>query len=360
MSAELPRPPETPDPAAATVDPIIAAAIRNEVKVRKDLTATHREVEFVVAKRHVHDVDLATYVMALCQRYPREYLERWCTDGRMTVDGIPARADQAVTTGQRVLLLVPLPPPDPTYQVPPLELLWHDEHLACANKATGHLAHQAGRIMTGTLLNQLQDYHMARGGLAADVRLVNRIDRDTSGIILASFSHPAHVALSQAMAYHRFSKEYLAICHGVPAEAHGHWRDPIGLPRPQSTLRCIRPDGQPSHTEYHVEASDPGGRFALLRILLHTGRQHQIRIHASHHGHPLIGDWCYGLPCAELPGQALHAAVLEFPHPTTGERIRVEAPLRDSLAALWRHLCAGGTPTPRELTDDQRSKLAKG
>ena len=342
------------------IDPVIGAAIRNEVKVRKELTGTHRHVEFTVAKRHILDVDLATYVMALCQRYPREYLERWCADGRVTVDGQHAAADQRLATGQRVILHIPLPPPDPTYTVPPLELLWHDEHCACANKATGHLAHQAGRIMTGTLLNQLQDRQLAAGGQAADVRLVNRIDRDTSGILLASFSHAAHVALSQAMADKLFHKEYLAICHGVPVESHGHWREPIGVPREGSSLRCVRDDGLPSHTTYTVEATDPDQRFALLRIILHTGRQHQIRVHASHHGHPLVGDWCYGQPCEELPGQALHAAVLGFPHPVTGANIRVEAPLRDSLAKMWAALGAGATPTPRELTEDQRSKLANG
>ena len=95
-----------------------------------------------------------------------------------------------------------------------------------------------------------------------------------------------------------------------------------------------------------------------MRLRLHTGRQHQIRVHAAHAGHPLVGDWCYGSPCAELPGQALHAARLTFAHPLSPSTVDVHAPLRDALARLWQQLSSGTPPTPRELTDEQRSKLA--
>jgi hypothetical protein len=120
----------------------------------------------------------------------------------------------------------------------------------------------------------------------------------------------------------------------------------------------IDASGKPSHTDYAVLETAPGG-YSLLQVLLRTGRQHQIRIHAAHNGHPLVGDWVYGPACQELRGQALHAAVLAFPDPRSGKQLTVEAPLPGAIGALWEHLKAGGTVTPRELDDDERSRLGQ-
>jgi 23S rRNA pseudouridine1911/1915/1917 synthase len=192
------------------------------------------------------------------------------------------------------------------------------------------------------------------------VRLVNRIDRDTSGLMLASLDLASHLALAEALDTRAIRKEYRAICHGVPDPASGSWLDPILEAGAESIAMRIDPAGKASHTDYEVIEAAPGGRYALLRVLLHTGRQHQIRIHAAHHGHPLVGDWVYGTGCVELPGQALHAALLEFPHPGHGRRLRVEAPLPPEWAALWRGLAAGGDVTSVPLSEEQRAKLGLG
>ena len=342
----------------APLDPAVAAIhalIRNEVKVRKELTATYRLVEFTVGKRHVTDVDLASYVQALFPRYELDFINRWCVQGNCSVDGVVARGDQGLRTGQQVVLHVPLPPPDPTYVIPPLSFVYNDEDLAIVDKPPGHLAHQAGAIMTGTLLNQLQDWALANGRDPREVRLVNRIDRDTSGIVLVSWNLTAHVALSHSVEGRRLHKEYLALCHGCPQPADGDWREPMGPGDPASIAHVVRPDGKDCHTEYHVVESV--GAYSLLRIVLHTGRQHQIRVHASHHGSPLIGDWVYGQPCAEVPGQALHAAVLSGHHPITGVAMRWEAPLPALFSTLWSHLRTGGQLTPSEHNPAQRLKL---
>ena len=347
--------PVTPAPRSPLPNPARDALIRNEVKVSKVLTQTHRRVEFTVGKRLLDGITLAEYIRALCPRYELEFVNRWCAQGHCTIDGQPCRGDQGLSTGQAVLLLVPLPPTAPDYVVPPLEFLWRDQHLAIANKPPGHLAHQAGQIMNGTLMNQLQDWALAHGGDPGQVRLVNRIDRDTSGIVLVSWHLAAHVALSRALEGRALRKEYLAICHGCPEPMDGSWLDPLGPGDPASIAHIVRSDGKPSHTEYHVIATV--GRFSLLRLVLHTGRQHQIRVHASHHGCPLVGDWVYGEPCAELPGQALHAAVLAGAHPVTQEAMRWEAPLPQLFADLWTRIQAGGSPTRTELNPAQRSKL---
>ena len=336
-------------------DPDRDALIRNEVKVAKNLTQIHRRVEFTVGKRHVDGIDLAHYVRAVMPRYELDFIHRWCAQGHCTVDGLPCTGAQAVSTGQHVLLLVPLPPVDPGYIVPPLEFIWRDAHLAIVNKPPGHLAHQAGAIMNGTLLNQLQDWVLERGGDPSQVRLVNRIDRDTSGIVLVSWHIDSHVALSQAVEGRKLHKEYLAICSGCPEPLDGAWLDPLGPGDPRSIAHVVRSDGKASNTEYHVVETD--GRYSLLRLVLHTGRQHQIRVHASHHRCPLVGDWVYGEPCAELPGQALHAAVLAGAHPITGEAMRWEAPLPTVFLELWSQLKAGGRTTSIPLNPAQASKL---
>ena len=349
----LPRPALPPDILARD------ALIRNEVKVSKVLTSEHRAVVFTVQKRYVEVTDLANYVRAICPRYELEFVHRWCAQGCCTVDGVIARGDQALATGQKVVLLVPLPPPDPTYVVPPLDFVWCDEHLAIVNKPPGHLAHQAGAIMTGTLLNQLQDWALAHGRDPREVRLVNRIDRDTSGIVLVSWRLEAHVVLSRALETRALHKEYWALCAGCPEPLSGDWRDPIGPGDPRSIAHVVRADGKASHTEYHVldSVSGPAGHYSLLRLVLHTGRQHQIRIHASHHGCPLIGDWVYGSPCRELSGQALHAAALAGAHPVTAAAMHWQAPLPTVFSDLWQHLKAGGAPTPCALNPVQAGKL---
>jgi 23S rRNA pseudouridine1911/1915/1917 synthase len=243
-------------------------------------------------------------------------------------------------------------------------VLYHDQWLLVADKPSGQLAHQAGRTMTGTLLNQVQDWFASHGGDPSQVRLVNRIDRDTSGIVLISLAAQAHVALSAAMEARDLHKEYRALCHGVPEPAAGSWLDPIGEGPGASIARVVRADGQPCHTDYQLlEALPALGRergFALLKVTLHSGRQHQIRVHAAHHGHALVGDWVYGQPCLELPGQALHAAVLEFPHPIDRRTVRVEAPLPAALGGLWARLRAGAGVTACALSEEQRSKLSAG
>ncbi len=344
-----------------------SALIRNEVIVTRQLTNEHRLIRFAVGKRWGLTRSVADYLRAIQPRYEPELIARWCAGGHVTVDGVAATYEQLIKTGQIVELRAALPPADPTFRVPPLTLLYEDEFLAVAAKNPGQLAHQAGKIMTGTLLNQLQDRIIARGGDANDVRLVNRIDRDTSGLVLISYRLDVHVTLSDALSVRGLGdrgihKEYQALAHGVPTPAAGHWLEPLGPDDRPTVRRIVRADGQACDTEYQVEESTPAdvagaSAFSRLRLTLHSGRQHQIRVHAAHHGCPLIGDWVYGSPCAELPGQALHAAVLAFTHPITGDALRVEAPLPTAFTALWARLRAGGTPTTLALNATQRSKL---
>ncbi len=344
-------------------------AIRNEVPVVRQLTGSHRLLRFTVGRNHLARSPkpwrLDRYLHALMPTISRSLIQRWIGRGCATIDGVAGEVDQRLRPGQQVELIAPLPErAEEEAAAQALSVLYHDQWLLVADKPPGQLAHQAGRTMTGTLLNQVQDWRAAAGGDPREVRLVNRIDRDTSGIVLFSLEVQAHVALSAAMEARDLHKEYRALCHGVPAPAAGSWLDPIGEGAGASIARMVRADGQPCHTDFQVleaRAADAGAPgYALLAVTLHTGRQHQIRVHAAHHGHALVGDWVYGQPCLELPGQALHAAVLEFPHPLDRRTVRVEAPLPGHLGGLWSRLLAGAAVTSCALSEEQRSKLAAG
>ena len=198
-------------------------------------------------------------------------------------------------------------------------------------------------------MNDIHDWCEENGYDPSEARLVNRIDRDTSGIVLCSLNREVHRALSISLQSHDLHKEYRAICIGTPEE-HGHWRDPIAAGSDATIARAIDPSGQESHTEFWVAERSDHDKYALLQIKLHTGRQHQIRIHAAHNGFPLVGDWVYGSACAELGGQALHAAKLIFPSPFNDNAICVEAPLPQRLAKLWQHLVNGPDLSELELS----------
>jgi 23S rRNA pseudouridine1911/1915/1917 synthase len=337
-------------------DSAVHALIRNEIKVERRIEGGERIVRFHTGRRHGLGWFLPRYLLAIGPRWPAELLELWCSDGRCTVDGQVVGPHWQVVPGRLVELRLTVPP-EQTAAPAPLALLWHDRELALASKPTGQLAHPAGKQMSGTLLNQLQDWAAAQGIDPNEVRLLNRIDRETSGLVIATLALPAHQRLAEQLDAGAIRKTYRAICRGVPEPRAGTWDAPLGPLGPHTIRRGVLPDGQASRTGYTVEEVAAGGAWAVLRLDLHTGRQHQIRVHAMHHGHPLLGDWVYGEPVAELPGQALHAWRLELAHPSTGAPITVEAPFPPQLAALWAHLAAGGSPTPIPLSADQRSKL---
>ena len=338
----------------------IGEMIRNESRITKELTATHRRIAVLVGPHAGVGWRADKFLAAALVTLSRSLIRSWFDQGYARINGKVIKASQKVRAGDRLLLVCPLPPNPEQYaaEPPPLQILYDRDGILAVNKPPGQLAHQAGRVLTGTLLNQLQDLMEQRGGDPSQARLVNRIDRDTSGIVLCTLDEEVNRALSIALQDGAFSKRYRAICLGVPEPEHGDWRQSIrDDPTGRSIARQVHPLGQVCHTEYRVLERAPGDRYALLDIDLHTGRQHQIRVHAAANGHPLVGDWTYGPACVELAGQALHAAELTFPHPHTGEPVTITAPLTDALAELWGHLRSGDDLTTRPLTADECRKL---
>ena len=276
----------------------------------------------------------------------RATLQRWIDEGRVTVDGVQVSGKHKARAGQAVEIR-PAPPPisDAKPEAIPLEILFEDAYLIVVNKPAGLVVHPAPGHDGGTLVNAI--LHHTQVELGADPRrpgVVHRLDKDTSGIMVVARTDAAREGLSALFAAHRMERVYEAICLGkVPAEITFdtlHGRHPVDRKRFSSKVKL----GKRAVT--HVKRVRELHGATLVRCQLETGRTHQIRVHLADHGFPLLGDAVYGRTpkdsllreaSEELGRQALHARVLGFVHPITGETLRFEVePPADFLRALAR------------------------
>ena len=214
----------------------------------------------------------------------------------------------------------------------PLDIVHEDDDLIVLNKAAGVPVHPGPGHFSDTLGNFLVDYY-EKTGQEADFHPVHRLDRGTSGLLVAAKHPHAQEVLKNQLHTEDFRRVYLAVCEGLPDPPAGVIDAPLG-PRPGSLMeQMVRPDGRPARTKYGV-LRRWGGR-ALVSLELETGRTHQIRVHMAHIGHPLTGDFLYGVEDRLLiPRPALHSAQLSILHPITGERLEFSAPLPEDMARL--------------------------
>ncbi|ASS76374.1 hypothetical protein CIG75_16385 [Tumebacillus algifaecis] len=228
----------------------------------------------------------------------------------------------------------------------PLSILFEDEHLIVVNKRPFLLVHPTNPTQTETLSHGLT-HHFMQQGLQTKMRPVHRIDRDTSGVLVVAKTAFAHQHLDRQLRDRELKREYVAFVDGTISEERGQIDAPIGKHKQNPNLRAVRPNaGEFALTRYHVLE-----RFetaTLVQLELETGRTHQIRVHLTHLGHPLLGDRQYGhVGLNLLKRQALHASKVSFNHPASGEVIVVEAPLAPDLVALQEKLQKGATSEVR-------------
>jgi 23S rRNA pseudouridine1911/1915/1917 synthase len=280
----------------------------------------------------------------------RTRFQAWIAEGRVRVNGRPVtRVADRLALGDEVEVLLPaLPPPRPApaAQEIPLTILYEDDWLIVLAKPPGLVVHPAPGHRDGTLLNALF-WHLREAGEGVRPSLVNRLDRNTSGLLLAAKSGEAHGRLARALRSRTAVKEYLAVVYGAsPPQGRierGILRDPVDSRR----MITSRTEGRPSVTLYQTLAVAASGCLSLVCCRLLTGRIHQIRVHLQAAGWPLVGDPVYGEPrwkgipdpalaatCREFPRQALHAHRLAFRHPLTGQPLEVTAPLPEDLRRL--------------------------
>ncbi|HPT82609.1 MAG TPA: RluA family pseudouridine synthase [Limnochordia bacterium] len=231
----------------------------------------------------------------------------------------------------------------------PLEIVFEDEYLLVVNKPPGMAAHPTGSYQHGTLANALA-YYWEKIGLESKVRLVHRLDKDTSGLILvAKEPYTLHHLVLQLKS-RELVREYLAVVHGQLAEAAGVIEVPIGRVEDHGVKRTVDPGGKAAKTVYQVV--ELGAEATLVRARLESGRTHQIRVHFAHLGHPIVGDPLYSQGVRELPGQALHAWRLEFRHPRTNQRHALTCPLPREMLAVWNRFREGEKAADADYRED--------
>ena len=218
----------------------------------------------------------------------------------------------------------------------PVEIVFEDEDLMVINKQPGIVVHPTKGQPDGTYANALANY-MEQTGRIFKIRFVNRLDRDTSGLLLVAKNAYCQNHITDQMRNGRIQKKYIAILKGELESESGTIDLPIGRPDPDDIRRGVMSDGAPSVT--HYEVVEHLKDHTLAELILETGRTHQIRVHMSHIGHPVAGDTLYGGDDPEvISRQALHAAKLSLIHPITKEPVEFEAPLPDDMKAAIRKL----------------------
>jgi 23S rRNA pseudouridine1911/1915/1917 synthase len=283
----------------------------------------------------------------------RARLQALIAEGALTRDGRAVSSGSGKAQPGLYQLRVPAPiEAEPQPQAIPLDVLYEDAHLIVLNKPAGMAVHPGPGVPDGTLVNAL--LHHCAGSLSgiggvARPGIVHRLDKDTSGVMVAAKTDAAHAGLSALFSRHDIERRYIALTRGAPSASHGVIQTLIGRSaHDRKKMAVLKSGGREAITRYRVErAFGPADKPLAARIAceLETGRTHQIRVHLASKGAPCLGDPVYGsgspaapvraaVEAAGLRRQALHAAVLGFVHPVTGERLRFETPLPPDMAAL--------------------------
>lgn len=267
--------------------------------------------------------------------YTRSAIKKLFSDGNVIINGKPSKPSQAVKLGSVAAVTLP----DPVeYAAKPedisLDIVYEDNDIAVVNKPQGMTVHAGNGNYEGTLVNALLFRLDSLSGINGVLRpgIVHRIDKDTSGLLVVAKNDGAHLSLSKQIEEKTCRRTYLALLEGNVKKDGGSITTYIGRdPRDRLKMAVVEPDkGKIAITDFTVLKRYKQG-YTLCRFDLHTGRTHQIRVHARYMGHPIVGDAVYGIKKQKfnLKGQLLHAWRLQLKHPSTGEEMSFEAPVPD-------------------------------
>ena len=283
---------------------------------------------------------------ALAKLYPnysRARLQKWIKSGAITVDGNIPRAKDTMIGGEKVEIKVILQ--DEVLLEPEaieLNIVHEDNEIIVVNKPSGLVVHPGAGNSNGTLANALL-HHFPEIRVVPRVGIVHRLDKDTTGLLVVAKDIKTHTNLVEQLQQRIVSRNYIALVHGEFISG-GTINDPIGRHSVDRKKMSARPtQGREAVTHYRIRKNFTG--FTLLDVRLETGRTHQIRVHMSHHKHPIVGDKVYGRKMnpgknkalnvvASFPRQALHASQLSFIHPNTKEQVSFEAPIPNDFLTL--------------------------
>jgi 23S rRNA pseudouridine1911/1915/1917 synthase len=297
---------------------------------------------------------LDAFLAAVVEGLTRSAVQRLIEQEQVLLDGKLPKPSHKVSAGEEIALTVP--PPQPAAAVAealPLEILYEDSDVIVVNKAAGMTVHPGAGVNSGTLVNALLSHCEDLSGVGGEVRpgIVHRIDKDTTGILVAAKNDAAHEGLARQFRVHSVKRVYLALAFGSPRTDKGRIEGLIGRhPVDRKRMSGKARHGRQAVTHWKVVARYP--EVTLLKLKLETGRTHQIRVHLSESGHPLLGDATYGgdarlgnLKDQKLKSlikglgrQALHAMTLGFIHPRNGSYLEFTAALPEDMQRIIDYL----------------------
>lgn len=299
------------------------------------------ETKTVTADKNCDRIDI--YVAEILKGRSRSFVKKLINDGNVQLNGKAVKPSQEVVCGDKLDIILP---DAEEYSVRaeniPLDIIYEDSDLAVVNKPQGMTVHMGNGNTDGTLVNALLYRLDSLSGINGVIRpgIVHRIDKDTSGLLVVAKNDAAHKSLSEQIASKTCRRTYLALLEGKLADDGGTVTTYIGRsPRDRLKMAVVPPDkGKLAVTEYSVVKRYEN--YTLCRFDLKTGRTHQIRVHAKHLNHPVVGDTVYGIKKQKfkLNGQLLHAFRLAFIHPSTGKEMSFEAPLPEYFTEILNKL----------------------
>lgn len=294
-------------------------------------------------KQEEPSVRIDRYLAEQCPEFSRSYLQKLLKEQKVTADGRPVKANYKIQPGAEIQMEIPdMEVPDIRPEDIPLDILYEDEHLLVVNKPKGMVVHPAAGHTEGTLVNAVMAHCGDNlSGINGVLRpgIVHRIDKDTTGALVICKEDAVHRDLAEQLKEHSIKRRYRAIVQGNLKEDEGTIEGPIGRHHTDRKKMAINyKNGKDAVTHYKV--LERFGQYTYIECRLETGRTHQIRVHMTSIGHPLLGDTVYGSSKNpfHLQGQTLHAMILGFRHPVTGEYIEFEAPLPDYFLKLLEKL----------------------
>lgn len=260
--------------------------------------------------------------------YTRSYIKKLSDGGHILLGGKKVKCGTILKAGDIITLEVPEVVANIEPKDIPLDVIYEDDDIAVINKLQGLTVHPGAGNWDNTLVNALMFRLKNLSTINGELRpgIVHRLDKDTSGVMVVAKNNAAHLSLSQQIADRTVEKYYYGLCDGHFKEAVGEIDTLIGRNPKDRKLMAVTADGRRALTGYEVTESI--GSYDLVRFALHTGRTHQIRVHAKYMGHPIVGDKVYGRPDKfGIKGQLLHSYSLTFDHPASKERLTFTAPL---------------------------------
>ena len=299
-------------------------------------------MEKYIVEKNDEDKRLDAYVSQINNKITRTAAQRLIEENHILVNSKQQKVSYKVKMGDIITIEQPTPKEiELKAENIPIDIIYEDDNIIVVNKPKGMVVHPANGNPNGTLVNAIMAICKdSLSGIGGEIRpgIVHRLDKDTSGLLIIAKNDEAHVDMSEQIKNHEVKKTYIALVRGVIKENEATIDMPIGRSQSDRKKMAVNKNGKNAVT--HIKVLKRYEKYTLLEINIETGRTHQIRVHLSHIGYPIVGDYTYSNGKNEFGviGQCLHAKRLEFKHPITQKEMKLEAPLPEYFEEILKKL----------------------